>query len=280
MEYIKSPINYIGNKYRILDELISLFPKDIHTFVDVFSGSGNVLINTMADKYIYNDLNYFISEIFKNLVFQPYDKILELIYSIINEYDLSLTNDVGFYRLREDYNNGKNDWYVLFTMMCYSYNQQFRVNNEMKYNSSFGRNTKMFRDVQKENLGRMKEFLSVREVEVWSKNYIDIDYSLFTSEDFLYFDPPYLNSYGNYNASKCGFEGWSEKNEQELLELLDKLTEMGLKWGLSNNLKYENKYLREWMTKYNVHYIQKKYLRNSYNQKNKEESAELFVCNY
>lgn len=280
MNYIKSPINYIGNKYRILDEIIPNFPRDIHTFVDVFSGSGNVLINTIAEKYIYNDINYFVAEIFRNFVYQPYDRIIELIYSIINEYDLSLTNDKGFYRLREDYNNGRTDWFVLFTMMCYSYNQQFRVNNEMKYNSSFGRNTKMFRDVQKENLGRMKEFLSVREVEVWSKNYIDIDYSLFTLEDFLYFDPPYLNSYGNYNDGKCGFEGWSEKNEQELLELLDKLTEMGLKWGLSNNLKYENKYLREWMTKYNVHYIQKKYLRNSYNQKNKEDSTELFVCNY
>lgn len=280
MGYIKSPINYIGNKYRILDEIVPKFPKDIHTFVDVFSGSGNVLINTLADKYIYNDLNYFVGEIFKNFVYQPYDKIIGLIYSVINEYGLSLTNDVGFYRLRDDYNNGRKDWYVLFTMMCYSYNQQFRVNNEMKYNSSFGRNTKMFREVQKQNLSKMKDFLSIRDVEIWSKNYIDIDYSQFTSDDFLYFDPPYLNSFGNYNDGKCGFEGWSDRNEQELLSLLDKLTEKGIHWGLSNNLKYDNPYLSDWINKYNVHYITKDYLKASYNQKNKKDDVEIYVYNY
>ena len=57
MEYIKSPINYIGNKYRLLKNLVPLFPEDIDTFVDVFSGSGTVLINVNANKYIYNDIN-------------------------------------------------------------------------------------------------------------------------------------------------------------------------------------------------------------------------------
>lgn len=280
MGYIKSPINYIGNKYRILGELIPLFPDGIHTFVDVFSGSGNVLINTIADKYIYNDLNHYIGDIFYNFVYQPYDRIIELIYSIINEYELSLTNDKGFYRLRDDYNNGRKDWYVLFTMMCYSYNQQFRVNNLMQYNSSFGRNTKMFREVQKQNLAKMKEFLSTREVDIWSKNYKDIDYSIFTSNDFLYFDPPYLNSFGNYNDGKCGFEGWTEKNEKELLELLDKLTEQGLRWGLSNNFKYDNTILQEWSKKYKVNYLDTDYLRASYNQKNKKKDIEVFIVNF
>ncbi|MDK7859437.1 DNA adenine methylase, partial [Klebsiella pneumoniae] len=49
-EYIKSPLNYIGGKYRILNQIMPLFPKDIKTFVDLFSGGGNVGINVKAEK--------------------------------------------------------------------------------------------------------------------------------------------------------------------------------------------------------------------------------------
>lgn len=37
MNKIKSPMNYIGNKYRILDQ-IKVFPDNINNFVDLFCG--------------------------------------------------------------------------------------------------------------------------------------------------------------------------------------------------------------------------------------------------
>jgi adenine-specific DNA-methyltransferase len=52
-KYIKSPINYVGNKYRLIKQIIPLFPKNISMFVDAFGGSGTVLMNTNADHYIY-----------------------------------------------------------------------------------------------------------------------------------------------------------------------------------------------------------------------------------
>ena len=36
--YIKSPLNYVGGKYKLLNEIIPLFPNDINTFVDLFGG--------------------------------------------------------------------------------------------------------------------------------------------------------------------------------------------------------------------------------------------------
>lgn len=35
-KYIKSPLNYVGGKYKLLK--VPLFPKNIHTFVDLFGG--------------------------------------------------------------------------------------------------------------------------------------------------------------------------------------------------------------------------------------------------
>ena len=58
--YIKSPINYIGGKYKLLPQIIPLFPKNINTFVDLFGGSGTVLMNVVANRYIYNDINFML----------------------------------------------------------------------------------------------------------------------------------------------------------------------------------------------------------------------------
>ena len=36
--YIKSPINYNGNKYKLIGQIIPLFPDKINMFVDEFGG--------------------------------------------------------------------------------------------------------------------------------------------------------------------------------------------------------------------------------------------------
>ena len=45
MEYVKSPLNYTGGKYKLLPQLLELFPKQVNTFVDLFAGGGNVSVN-------------------------------------------------------------------------------------------------------------------------------------------------------------------------------------------------------------------------------------------
>ena len=42
---IQSPLNYTGGKYRLLSQILPLFPDDIETFVDLFCGGCNVGIN-------------------------------------------------------------------------------------------------------------------------------------------------------------------------------------------------------------------------------------------
>ena len=278
-EYIKSPINYVGNKHKLLSQIIPLFPNNISTFVDVFGGSGTVLINTKAEHYVYNDINNYISDIFSGLVFNNTDEIIQKIENIITEYALSKTNKEGFDKLRDDYNNGRNDWITLYTLMCYSFNYQFRFNNNNQYNSSFGKNRSRFSEKQKENLYAMKQRINGN-VIVTSKSFIDIDYSKFTKGDLLYFDPPYYNSVGSYNDGKRGFEGWTEKHEKDLLELLDRLNRQCVKFALSNNLKYDNEFLDQWKNKYNIHYLNSDYANCNYHKIDKSEDIEVLITNY
>lgn len=281
-EYIKSPINYVGNKYRLIKQIIPLFPKKISMFVDVFGGSGTVLMNTEADYYIYNDVNPYVSGIVSGLFSIPYDEIIKQIENVISEYDLNMTNKEGFERLRDDYNNGRKNWITLYTLMCHSFNHQFRFNSKHEYNSSFGKNRSYFSDRQRQNLLTLKQRFENKEpVTVLSKNALDFDFSDFDKNDLIYFDPPYFNSVGNYNDGKRGFEGWTAEHERKLYELLDKLDEQGTRWALSNNLKYDNEFLDVWKDKYNIHCLSGDYLNCNYHKKDREtKDAEVLITNY
>ena len=86
-EYIKSPLNYIGGKYRLLKQIIPLFPDDIDTFIDLFGGGFNVGINVKANKIIYNDV---ISQVVNMLDYFKSNET-ETVLNKIDGYAIHLT---------------------------------------------------------------------------------------------------------------------------------------------------------------------------------------------
>ena len=55
-DYLKNPFNYQGGKYKILPQIEPYFPETINTFIDVFGGGGEVVLNdTITKKHIYNE---------------------------------------------------------------------------------------------------------------------------------------------------------------------------------------------------------------------------------
>lgn len=52
---IKSPLNYTGGKYRLLPQILPLFPQKIDRFIDLFCGGCNVGCNVIANEIIFND---------------------------------------------------------------------------------------------------------------------------------------------------------------------------------------------------------------------------------
>ena len=66
-EFLKAPMNYTGNKFKLLSQIIPLFPDNINTFVDLFCGSSTVSLNVKANKIICNDSNEPLIEVLKYL---------------------------------------------------------------------------------------------------------------------------------------------------------------------------------------------------------------------
>jgi len=91
-DFIKSPLNYIGGKYKILNQILPLFPKKIDNFVDLFAGGCNVGINIEANRIYLNDNLTFLVEMFKKFKANDLSTTRKHIQNRIKQFDLSLTN--------------------------------------------------------------------------------------------------------------------------------------------------------------------------------------------
>ena len=64
---IRSPFFYVGDKYKLMPQLRMLFPENISIYVEPFAGGGSSFLNTNANKYIVNDIDYYVIELHKCL---------------------------------------------------------------------------------------------------------------------------------------------------------------------------------------------------------------------
>lgn len=279
---ISSPMNYIGGKAKLLPQLIPLFPTEINTLYDVFTGGGNIIANVSAKSYKANDLNDFVIGILDTFYRKDINNILSEIDAIINKYSLSKENADGFLRLRSDYNSNKSPL-MLYTLICYSFNYQFRFNNNLDYNTPFGCNKSHFSDKLRERLISFIERLQMRDISFSSQHFDDFLLNQnFKAGDFVYLDPPYLITTGNYNDGNRGFKDWTNDEENRLYEVLEHLDKNGVKWALSNVIEHKgkkNQLLLDFSQHYNLHYLNYSYANSSHNT-NRSSSKEILLTNY
>lgn len=281
--YDKSPLNYIGGKYKILPQIMKHFPDNVDVMVDLFAGGCDVSCNFNANKIYANDINHYIIEIYKKMQEMTIDEILSYIDTTIKKEKLSIDNQEAYLTFRKKYNQSSNrnplDLYIL---MCYAFNHQCRFNNSYEFNSPFGKNRSSFNDVMRNNL--IKFHNNIKNIEFSSVNFKNFNIENLKKDDFLYADPPYLITTGSYNDGKRGFENWSKNDDIELFKLLDKLNDKGVKFALSNVIEHKglkNEELIKWMQKYKTHYIDFNYKNSSYHGKNTDkQTIEVLITNY
>ena len=281
----KSPLNYVGNKYKLLPQLLRLFPKDINNFIDLFSGGCDVTINTPAENKYANDINFPVIEILLAFQQTSIEKTLEFIDNRIAEFNLSKTNEEGYLQYREKYNNGTyNSPLDLFTLSRFSYNQLFRFNKHGEFNNAFGKNRSSFNDNMRNNL--ILTYPSIQDIHLSTQDFRKFKLDNIQENDFFYIDPPYLIARADYNTGKTAGLSWTEKDELDLYNFLDNLTKFGIKWGFSNFLKHKNKtntMLYQWLElhEYHMYNIQADYSKLTNKVQRKEQSTlEILITNY
>lgn len=293
-KYVKSPMNYTGGKYKLLHQIEPLFPEDINLFVDLFTGGGNIAVNVKANKIVANDCEENIIGIYKT--FQGYDNVNELIgqiEEIIKTYGLTIDNMEAYNKFRNDYNSLKtsqgnyphplssyNINILLYVLICYSFNHQYRFNSKGEFNMPFGKERSQWNENMKNNLINFHRQIKEKDIVFLNKDFRQLKVDKLGINDFVYCDPPYLITCATYNEK----DGWNQECEEDLLNLLDELNTKKIKFALSNVLYSKGKtndLLIEWSKKYNVHHLDYTYQNCNYHTKDKtNKSDEVLITNY
>lgn len=282
--FFESAIFYMGNKYKLLKYIIPLFPTECATFYDLFGGSGVVSMNYKADRRVYNEFNGNIVALQEMIKREDIEQLDKMYRKIVGEYGLRQKssgdpkrNEQGFLRLRDEYNKSQDrDVRILFLLCCYSMNNIIRFNSDNEFNSSNG-NQSYNKIIKNRLLAHHRLF---QDVEIWNRDVFDIDFSQITESDFVYLDPPYLNTTAVYNEKRA-LGNWDRKCDLRLFRLIDGLNERNVRFGMSNVFACrgkENTHLIEWCADrgYQVHHLDRNYHPFSRGSSN---SDEVYITN-
>ena len=301
VKFIKSPINYTGGKYKMLEQLTSHFPKNINTFFDIFGGGADVSINTDSCKTIYIDNNKHVCSLFKYIQKSSFEKINKKISQIIRKYKLSNSEIFGysyymssssaglnnynkekFLKLREDFNhlNSKDKPIYFLILILFSFNNQIRFNLKNEFNIPVGKRD--YNRQTKNNLRKLCNSNNFQKIIFKNSDFSCLLDFKYKKNDFIYLDPPYLLGTATYNESG----NWQEKEEERLYCILSKINKKNIKFALSNVLAHKgkiNKFLKEFIKKnnLNIHDIKYNYKNSNYQIKSKnQKTREVLITNY
>lgn len=295
----RSPLFYVGDKYKLIGQIRGFFPKEINNFYEPFVGGGTVFLNLEAKNYHLNDIDKNLISIHKFLLKNSNNrnKFFKNIEKIIYKYQLSRSykediipdslkekwkktyfarfNKKGYEKLRERINkNKKNDPLILYILLIYGFNRMLRFNGGGKFNLPVG-NVDFNKNVINA-LNNYFDFVKGKKIFFTSKDFREfVSEKKYFKNDFVYFDPPYLITASEYNKF------WDRASEDDLLNILDTLDRKNVKFALSNVTHYngsKNDLLIKWMKKYKSHNIKSNYI--SYHDNKKKNIKEVLITNY
>lgn len=302
---IPSPLNYTGGKYKLLPQILPLFPKDADQVVDLFCGGCNVGINVDCSRVLFNDRSPCLPGLFQVLKACDKELTLRRIEEIIRQYGLSRSdrhsyeyyhcdsgdglgscNKEGYLRLRKAFNaraNQDEEYFImLYVLIVYSFNNQIRFNSRCEFNLPVGKRD--FNIKMQKKLSDFIDRIKNGDYQFTNQDFREIRPENFGRHSFFYADPPYLITCATYNER----EGWTEKDERDLLEYLDQLHAQGIRFALSNVLENKgrrNEILCQWLERnedrYHAVSLDYSYFNANYHIKDKTSvTKEVLVINY
>ena len=291
---VRSPLFYVGDKRKLMSQIMTHFPDHIDRLIEPFVGGGSVFMNVDADGFLLNDLNLSVILIHRMLCSYSgrTDEFFREFFSLIQKYGLTSrflgipqergkssdckdVNSEAYNRMKTDFNSGgKKDIMLLYLLIIYGFNHMIRFNKKGDFNLPVGN-----LDFNENVYNALNDYFA--QTETKQPQWHSQDYSAFLAEidfrkdDLVYLDPPYLISSSEYNKM------WNEECERNLIREMDRLDAMGVRFAVSNAITYrgkKNDIFGEWAKKYNIHPISSNYI--SYWDNARKESGEVLVTNY
>jgi len=236
---IKSPIQWVGGKSRILNNIKKYIPDNYNNYYELFLGGGSLLFDLKKNNSYCTEINNVLCNLYSDIK-NNCDILIKEMDSIQTHYNiLTIEKKKEYYGdIRIKFNETKNQEtknqetksvtlsanFMFLNKTCF--NALYRENSKGDFNVPFG-NGKNIELYNHKNITNLSNFL--KKINIENKNYhYYID--KITNKDFVYIDPPYYNTFTTYNKTK-----WTNEDDINVIKTYNKLSENGVACILSNS---------------------------------------------
>lgn len=269
VKIIKPIIKWAGGKRQLLIELRKRLPKKFNRYFEPFLGAGALFFDLQPQKAFINDFNHSLINLYQSCR----DNSVELkneLQKLQDEFNSDLNKSEYYYKKRIRYNQIINkDSYEEAALFVFlnrtNYNGLYRVNSKGEFNVPFGQKLKV--DLM---INRIDEIYQLLKNSIITEGDFELACLEAKKGDFVYFDPPYYNTFVNYQA-----DGFSKDEQLRLFRLFVKLSSKGVYCMLSNS---NNDFIKELYKDFNIEVVSVKRLisRNA----SLRISEEVIITNY
>jgi len=221
-------LKWAGNKYRIIDRVKKALPEG-KCLIEPFAGSAAVFLNTDYERYIINDNNPDLINLYNLLKNEGMTFIKKCRHYFSGKYN----NEEQYYKLRKQFNetSDQHKRAVLFVYLNrHGYNGLCRYNLKGGYNVPFGR--------------YKAPYFPEKEMLVFHEKAQNAEFVLSSFEeviqsakkgDVIYCDPPYvpLSSSANFTSYSTG--SFNIDKQQQLADLAKQTSSRGIPILISNH---------------------------------------------
>ncbi|MGJ8692093.1 MAG: Dam family site-specific DNA-(adenine-N6)-methyltransferase [Thalassotalea sp.] len=197
-------LKWAGGKYGLSDIIANMLPEG-DRLIEPFVGAGSIFLNSDYKKYLLNDINKDLINLYQLLKLSPDQFIHDA-----REFFNSDKNDPDiYYQLRAEFNQ-TNDIYTRSLLFLYmnrhGYNGLCRYNKSGGFNVPFGKYKKPYFPERELNAFAEK----AEQAEFTCLGYRDV-FKKVTTGDIVYCDPPYVPlsktaSFTSYSGNSFGLD--------------------------------------------------------------------------
>ncbi|MDA0246802.1 MAG: Dam family site-specific DNA-(adenine-N6)-methyltransferase [Actinobacteria bacterium] len=233
----KPVLKWVGGKSQLVETLVGWSPRTIGRYFEPFLGGGALFFRTCPQNAFLSDSNERLIRFYQSLRDDPHALLARVATKEkeFNELDTT-SRKTWFYEQRDAFNadaGEKIEMAALFLALNKTaFNGLYRENSSGQFNVPFNQASKTVRFCQKENFFAASQALSAAKLTSAS---FDSVLKEIRSNDFVYFDPPYVPISKTSDFTGYAAKGFDMRLQERLVEVAKECSDRGAHVLLSNS---------------------------------------------
>ena len=280
MKIVVPPIKSQGIKTKLVPWILDITPQVKGRWIEPFLGTGVVAFNAQYPKAILNDTNPHIINFYKKIQEGEITPTLMRAYLEKEGKLLKEADNEGYahyLEVRKRFNEGGFSPYDFIFLSRAGFNGMMRFSSKGNWNIPFCKKPDRFAPAYITKIVNQVANVAVIIQEKPNWTFLNTSFEniipLATEDDIIYCDPPYYGRHTDY------YNGWTEKEEALLFQLLSETKAKFVLSTWSHNQWRENEMIKKYWGQFNI-LTKDHFYHNGANLENRKSIVEALACNF